>query len=154
MRVDRAFREIAAPADRIYRALVTRGAVETWLPPPGASGVIHDFEPTPGGAFRMTLTFEATGETGAGKSSANTDVVDGRFLELVPKERVRQRFTFNSEDPKFAGAMTMTWRLSPTPGGTRVTVEAEDVPVGISTKDHEAGMAASLENLAHYVARP
>ena len=50
--------------------------------------------------------------------------------------------------------MTMTWRLSPAPGGTRVTVDAEDVPVGISAKDHEAGMAASLENLAHYVERP
>ena len=68
MRVDRAFREIAAPSDRIYRALVTREAVQAWLPPPGAAGVIHEFEPKPGGAFRMTLTFEAPGESGAGKS--------------------------------------------------------------------------------------
>ena len=50
--------------------------------------------------------------------------------------------------------MTMTWRLSPAADGARVTVEAENVPVGISAKDHEAGMAASLSNLADYVERP
>lgn len=151
MRVDRASRDIAAPVDRIYRALTTREAVQTWLPPPGASGVVHEFDPRPGGAFRMTLAFDSPG---VGNSSADTDVVEGEFLELAPGELVRQRFTFRSDDPRFAGAMTMTWRLSPAPGGARVTVEAENVPVGISAKDHEAGMAASLDNLADYVERP
>ena len=103
MRVDRASREMAAPAERIYQALTSRDAVQTWLPPAGARGIVHEFEPRVGGAFRLTLVFDTPGETGARKSSSNTDVVDGEFLDLVPNQRVRQRFTFSSEDPAFAG---------------------------------------------------
>ena len=151
MRVDRASREIAATAESIYQALTSREAVQTWLPPEGARGIVHEFEPRVGGAFRLSLVFDTPGETGARKSSSNTDVVDGEFLELVPNQRVRQRFMFNSENPDFAGAMVMTWTLMPATGGTHVTVAAENVPVGISPQDHEVGMASSLANLAGYV---
>lgn len=151
MRVDRASREMAAPAERIYQALTSRDAVQTWLPPAGARGVVHEFEPRVGGAFRLTLVFDTPGETGARKSSSNTDVVNGEFLDLVSNRQVRQRFTFNSEDPALAGAMVMTWTLTPAMGGTHVTVSAESVPVGISPHDHEVGMASSLANLARYV---
>jgi len=78
-------------------------------------------------------------------------VVDGEFLELVPNELVRQRFTFRSEDPSFAGAMFMTWRLTQTAVGTQVDLAAENVPAGISLHDHELGMASSLRNLAEHV---
>lgn len=112
---------------------------------------MHEFEPRVGGAFRLTLVFDTPGETGARKSSSNTDVVNGEFLDLVSNQQVRQRFTFNSEDPAFAGEMIMTWTLTPAMGGTHVTVAAENVPVGISSHDHEVGMASSLANLARYV---
>jgi len=95
--------------------------------------------------------FDTPGETGARKSSSSTDVVDGEFLELVPNALVRQRFTFRSDDPAFAGAMVMTWILSPTTTGTQVDLAAENVPAGISPQDHAVGMASSLRNLASYV---
>ena len=142
--------QIAAPADRIYRALTDRDAVQAWLPPEGAKGIVHAFDPRPGGAFRMTLVFDTPGETTA-KSSENTDVVEGEFLDLVPNERIRQRFTFQSEDPAFAGAMDMTWTLIPTSRGAQVAVVAENVPAGITPQDHEAGLMSSLANLAKYV---
>ncbi len=151
MRVDRASRELAAPAERIYQALTSRDAVQTWLPPAGARGIVHEFEPRVGGVFRMTLVFDTPGETGARKTSSDTDVVNGEFMDLVANRQVRQRFTFSSEDPAFAGAMVMTWTLTPVVGGTQVTVAAENVRVGISPHDHEVGMASSLANLARYV---
>ncbi len=151
MRVDRAVRWMRAPAGSIYRALTTRDAVQTWLPPAGARGLVHEFEPRPGGPMRITLTFETSGETGAGKSSENTDVVEGEFLELVPDQLVRQRFTFVSDDPAFAGAMVMTWRLTPRNGGAEVEITAEDVPPGIRPEDHQQGMQSSLANLAKFV---
>jgi uncharacterized protein YndB with AHSA1/START domain len=151
VRVDRASRQIAALPDRVYQSLTNREAVQSWLPPAGARGIVHDFEPQAGGAFRMTLVFETRGETGARKSSSNTDVVDGEFLDLIQNSLVRQRFTFKSDDPSFSGAMVMTWRLTPTKGGTLVAVEAENVPAGISPHDHEVGMESSLANLARYV---
>jgi uncharacterized protein YndB with AHSA1/START domain len=151
VRVDRASRHLAAPADRVFQALTNRDAVQGWLPPAGARAIVHAFEPRQGGAFRLTLVFDTPGETGARKSSSSTDVVDGEFLELVANELVRQRFTFRSDDPSFAGAMVMTWRLTQTTTGTQVDLAAENVPAGISPQDHEVGMASSLRNLAGYV---
>jgi len=78
-------------------------------------------------------------------------VVEARFTELVPGERVVQVVDFVSDDPAFQGAMTMTWALSPAEGGTRVEIRADDVPDGISADDHAAGLASSLQNLADYV---
>jgi len=150
-RVDRSTRTIAASAHRIYRALTSQAAVQAWLPPAGVRGTVDAFDPRPGGAFRMTLTFDDPGETGSRKSSRTSDVIVGEFVELIPDRLVRQRFTFQSEDPAFAGAMLMTWTLAVLPGGVEVAVAAEDVPEGISPRDHEVGMASSLANLAKYV---
>jgi uncharacterized protein YndB with AHSA1/START domain len=151
MRVDRASRYIAATAERIYRALTDPNAVQSWLPPEGARGILEEFEPWAGGAFKMTLVFGTAGETGTRKSSLTTDVVDGEFLELVPDRLVRQRFTFRSDDPSFAGAMVMSWTLTPGLGGTDVEIAAENVPTGITPQEHAVGMASSLANLAKYV---
>ena len=146
-RTDRASRLIMAPADLVYRALVDPAMVVEWLPPRGARGSIDEFDPRPGGAFRMTLTFEDSSHT-KGKSTSKTDVVRGQFVELEANRRVTQRFAFDSADPAFAGTMTMTWTLEPQVEGTALAVTAEDVPVGIRAEDHEAGMASSLSNLA------
>ena len=50
-----------APPERVYRALVDPAMVREWLPPKGARGSIDEFDPRPGGAFRMTLTFDDAG---------------------------------------------------------------------------------------------
>lgn len=60
------------------------------------------------------------------------------------------RIDFASDDAAFAGTMTMTWTLTEVEGGTEVSVQADDVPPGISASDHEVGIASSLANLAAY----
>ncbi len=96
------------------------------------------------------LTYaEAT--TAGGKSSANTDIVEARYVDIVRDDRVVQAVDFVSDDPAFAGTMTMTWAVSPVDGGTRVDFIADDVPDGISADDHLAGLASSLENLAAHL---
>jgi len=146
-RRDTASRFIKASPRVIYGAFVTREVVAKWLPPQGATMEVQTFEPWVGGRFQMTLTFLGI----PGKSTANTDVVVGRFVELVPPERIVQAFEFASPDPAFAGTMTMRWALESTTGGTVVTVTAENIPSGISRTDHEKGMASSLASLAAYV---
>jgi hypothetical protein len=64
---------------------------------------------------------------------------------------VVQAVGFVSDDPDFAGTMTMTWEVTPVDGGSRVDIRAEDVPAGISAEDHAAGLASSLANLAAYL---
>ena len=58
---------------------------------------------------------------------------------------------FVSDDPAYAGTMTMTWEVSAEDGGTRVDITADDVPDVVSREDHAAGIASSLLNLADYL---
>ncbi len=150
LRVDTASKIIAAPPEVIYQAFVDRDALLAWLPPEGMTGEILEFEPRPGGAFRMALHYP---EAGRGKTTEDTDVVDAEFAELVPGKRVVQLVRFKSDDPAYRGTMRMVWDLEPVPEGTRVIILAEDVPEGINKEDHDVGLKSSLENLAAYVTR-
>jgi uncharacterized protein YndB with AHSA1/START domain len=130
-RTDRMSRVIAAPPEQIYAAMVDREALETWLPPQGMTARFERFDAHAGGSYRLVLTYEGRGQA-AGKATADSDVVEARYVSLVPGVRVVQEVDFESDDPAFAGTMTMTWEISPTGRGTRVTITAEDVPDGIS----------------------
>ncbi len=149
-RIDIASRLIRASPRAIYDAFVDPEAQARWLPPDGMTGRFERFEPWPGGRFRMVLTY--VGEhANAGKSAADADIVEGRFVALVPAERIVQAADFESDDPAFAGTMTMTWALRGVPDGTDVTITAADVPRGISAEDHAAGLASTLAHLAAFV---
>jgi uncharacterized protein YndB with AHSA1/START domain len=149
-RTDTASRLIRSSPERIYAALVDPEALTTWLPPAGMSGRFEHFDARPGGSYRLVLSY-ADASSAPGKTSADSDVVDARFVELVPGVRVVQAVDFVADDPAFAGTMTMTWELAPRDGGTRVEVRAEEVPEGISEEGHAVGLASSLENLAAFV---
>lgn len=151
-RTDTASRVISAPVERVYAALVDPDALAAWLPPEGMSGRIERFDARPGGSYRMILTY-ADASTAPGKATADSDVVESRFVEIVPGVRVVQAVDFVSDDPAYAGTMTMTWAVSTVDAGTRVDIRADDVPAGIRAEDHAAGLASSLANLATYVER-
>ncbi|MGM1065444.1 SRPBCC family protein [Saccharothrix sp. Mg75] len=149
-RTDTGSRVIAAPPERVYAALVDRDALAAWLPPTGMSGGFDRFDARPGGSYRLVLTYaDASGSPG--KATADSDVVEARFVDLVPGRRVVQAVDFVSDDPAFAGTMTMTWEVTAVGTGTRVDVRADDVPDGISAEDHAAGIASSLANLAAHL---
>ncbi len=149
-RTDRASRTIAAPVERVFAALIDPEALVAWLPPEGMSGRIEHFDARPGGSYRMVLTYLDPSEA-PGKTSADADVVDVRFVDLVAGDRVVQAVDFVAEDPSYAGTMTMTWSVVAVEGGTRVDIVADDVPDGISAEDHAAGLASSLANLARHL---
>lgn len=151
-RTDRASRDIASSADRVYAALVDPEALAVWLPPDGMTGRFERFEARVGGAYRLVLTY-TDGAGAAGKASADSDIVEARFVDLTPGRRVVQAVDFVSDDPAFAGTMTMIWDVSDAGDGARVEFRAENVPAGISADDHAAGLASSLANLAAYVER-
>jgi hypothetical protein len=62
-----------------------------------------------------------------------------------------QAVDFVSDDPAYAGTMTMTWEVTAVDAGTRLDIVADDVPDGISAHDHAAGLTSSLTNLATYL---
>lgn len=151
-RTDTGFRVIAAPPERVYAALVDPEALRAWLPPDGMTGGFDRFDARPGGSYRLILTY-ADVSSSPGKATPDSDVVEARFLDIVPGVRVVQAVEFVSDDPSYAGTMTMTWEVTAVDTGTRVEIRADDVPDGISAKDHAAGLASSLANLAAYLER-
>ncbi len=97
-RTDRASRVIAAPPGRVWATLVDPGALTAWLPPGGMTGRFERFDARPGGSYRMVLTYsDASGAPG--KAIAESDVVEARFVDIVPGERVVQAVDFVSDDP-------------------------------------------------------
>jgi len=151
-RTDKAVRVIEATPERVYAALVDPDALAAWLPPAGMTGRFERFDARPGGSYRMVLTY-ADASTASGKATADSDIVEAHFVDIVPGVRVVQAVNFVADDPRFAGTMTMTWEVTPTDDGTRVEIRADDVPSGVSAEEHAAGLASSLANLAAHVER-
>jgi uncharacterized protein YndB with AHSA1/START domain len=149
-RTDVASRVIHAKPEAIFAALIDREALSTWLPPAGMTGRFDHFDLRPGGSYRLILTY-ADAARGSGKATADSDIVRGRFVDIVPGVRVVQAVDFVSDDPAYFGTMTMTWELSDAADGTRVEVRAENGPAGISAEDHAAGLSSSLANLAQHL---
>ena len=143
---------MAAPLTEVYAALVDREALTAWLPPDGMTARFERFDPRPGGSYRLVLTY-TDGSGAQGKATTDSDIVEARYVDIVPDVRVVQAVDFVSDDPAFAGTMIMTWQVSAVDEGTRVDITADEVPDGISAEDHAAGLASSLADLAVYVER-
>lgn len=140
---------VDAPPGAVYRALLDPGAVQAWMVPTGMTSRVHSFEPHVGGSFRISLTYDEP--TGTGKTTAHTDTYHGRFVKLVPDEKVVEVLEFETGDPAMRGEMTVTIELTPAGGGTDVAVTHDGVPPGVSPSDNEIGWRSSLSRLAALV---
>lgn len=148
-RIDRATIDVAASPDAVYAAFTDPAVLMRWLPPDTMRGRALAYDFREGGRYRIELTYDDA--DAAGKTTERTDISSGRFVALEPGARIVQTVEFESSDAAFAGEMTMTWTFTPSPRGTTVTVTAEDVPPGITAADHDAGLRASLQNLARHL---
>jgi len=115
-------------------------------------GRVEQFDARPGGSYRMVLTYPDASNS-PGKSTQDSDIVQARFIELIPGQRVVYAVDFVSDDPDLANTMTMAWELTAADGGTRVDITADDVPDGVPAQDHLDGMTSSLDKLAQYLER-
>jgi uncharacterized protein YndB with AHSA1/START domain len=140
---------VNAPRATVYRALLDARAVATWMVPTGMSSHVHAFDPREGGSFRISLRYDPP--TGTGKTTAHTDTYHGRFVKLVPNERVIEVVEFETTDPGLRGEMTITITLTDADGGTDVHALHEGLPPGLSIADNEAGWRSSLAKLAALV---
>ncbi|MGC9410381.1 SRPBCC family protein [Streptomyces sp. DZ1-3] len=149
MHSTRVSHHVRAPRPAVYRALLDPAAVAAWRVPDGMTAEVHAFEGREGGALRVSLTYEEP--SGAGKSGARTDTYQGHFARLVPGERIVEVLEFESADPAFQGAMTMTTTLTDADGGTRVEVVHEGLPDAVPAADNEKGTRMALAKLAALV---
>ena len=124
-------------------------SVQHWMVPDQMTSRVHSFEAREGGTFRISLTYDSP--TTAGKTNAQTDSFQGRFVRLVPDTEVVQAVEFESTDPEMGGEMTITYTLADADGGTDVVGVHENLPPGVSPADNELGWSMALEKLAKLV---
>src|SRR5687767_8110370 len=98
-------RHVKAPREAVYRALLDPDALARWRVPDGMTCLVHEFDAREGGRLRVSLTYDAP--TGTGKTTAHTDTYHGRFVQLVPNERVVEVDEFETDDPALRGEMTI-----------------------------------------------
>jgi len=140
---------VNAPRERVYRALVDANTIAAWMVPTGMTSHVHEFDPREGGTFRISLTYDEPAR--AGKTTAHTDTYHGRFVQLVPNERVVEVVEFETADPGLRGEMTITITLADAGGGTDVLAIHDGLPRGLSAAENEAGWRSSLAKLAALV---
>ena len=133
----RLHRVLRAPGDRIYRAFTSPDAFAKWLPPFGFFAKVHHMEAKVGGTYRMSFTNMTTGLSHS---------FGGRYLELVPGERLRYTAAF--EDPNMPGEMTTTVNLRKVLVGTEVNIEQSGIPAMIPPEACHLGWQESLTLLA------
>ncbi len=96
---------IHAPQHIVYGAFIDPHMLAKWLAPGTMRGHVHMFDPSVGGKFRMSLTYQNVDESPdgkGGKSSDDTDTFEGEFVELTPDEKIVWATEFEADDPDFA----------------------------------------------------
>lgn len=142
---------IKASAEALYRAFTDPTVRSAWQAPGNMTAKVHEFDLRVGGGYEMSLFYPQSERERHGKTSQHEDRFSAQFLELTPSRRIVEAISFHSADPAFSGKMFMVVMLEEKDGGTEVTVLFENIPVGISPGDNEAGTQASLEKLARYL---
>jgi uncharacterized protein YndB with AHSA1/START domain len=133
-------RVLRATPERVYRAFLDADAMAKWLPPNGFTGKVHHLEARVGGTYKMSFTNFSTGRSHS---------FGGRFLELVPDERIRHTDQF--DDPNLPGEMQTTVTLKKVSCGTELHIVQEGLPDVIPPEACSLGWQESLALLAKLV---
>ena len=133
-------RVLRAPAERIYRAFLSPDAIVKWLPPNGFTCTVHQLEAKVGGMHKMSFT---------NFSSGHSHSFGGKYLELVPNERIRYSDKF--DDPNLPGEMQTTISLKQVSCGTEMNIVQEGIPDVIPPESCCLGWQESLALLAKLV---
>jgi uncharacterized protein YndB with AHSA1/START domain len=136
----RLHRVVRTTPAKVYRAFLEADALIKWMPPSGFTAKVQHLDPRVGGGFKMSFTNFGTGATHS---------FGGKYLELVPPERLR--YTDKFDDPNLPGELTMTVTLKQVLCGTELTIVQEGVPAVIPAEMCYLGWQESLAQLAALV---
>jgi uncharacterized protein YndB with AHSA1/START domain len=136
----RLHRVLRAKPEKVYRAFLEAEAMARWLPPNGFTCKVDRLDAKVGGTYKMSFKNFSTGK---GHSFG------GKYLELVPGERIR--YTDQFDDPNLPGEMQTTVSLRKVVCGTELNVVQEGLPEVIPPEMCYLGWQESLDHLARLV---
>jgi uncharacterized protein YndB with AHSA1/START domain len=133
-------RVLKSTPERVYRAFLDPDAMAKWLPPHGFTGKVHSIEPRVGGTYKMSFKNFTTGESHS---------FGGKYLELVPNERIRHTDRF--DDTNLPGEMITTITIKQVSVGVELNVVQEGIPEAIPAEACYLGWQDSLTLLTQLV---
>jgi len=133
-------RVLRAKAERVYRAFLDPDAMVKWLPPNGFTGKVHEIDAKVGGIYKMSFTNFSTGHSHS---------FGGKYLELVPNQRIRHTDRF--DDANLPGEMITTIVIAPSVVGVELNITQEGIPAAIPADACYLGWQESLTLLAQLV---
>jgi len=133
-------RVLKSTPDRVYRAFLDPDAMAKWLPPHGFTGKVHSIEARVGGSYKMSFKNFTTGESHS---------FGGKYLELVPNERIRHTDRF--DDANLPGEMITTINIKQVSVGVELNVVQEGIPEAIPAEACYLGWQESLTLLTQLV---
>ena len=133
-------RVLKSTPDRVYRAFLDPDAMAKWLPPHGFTGKVHSIEARVGGTYKMSFKNFTTGESHS---------FGGKYLELVPNERIRHTDRF--DDTNLPGEMVTTITIKQVSVGVELNVLQEGIPEAIPAEACYLGWQESLTLLTQLV---
>src|SRR6266480_7128467 len=136
----RLHRVLRAKPEKVYRAFLDADAMAKWLPPNGFTGKVHQLEAKVGGTHKMSFTNFTTGHSHS---------FGGKYLELVPNERIR--YTDKFDDANLPGEMQTTITFKQVFCGTELNITQEGIPAAIPAEASYLGWQDSLTLLAKLV---
>jgi len=136
----RLHRILRAKPDKVFRAFTEADAMARWLPPSGFTCTVDHLNAELGGTWRMAFRNFTTG---------NSHSFGGRYLEVVPGQRLR--YTDQFDDPGLPGEMVTTVTLRQVSCGAELEVVQEGLPEAIPLELCYLGWQESLEHLARLV---
>ncbi|MGA2135576.1 MAG: SRPBCC domain-containing protein [Bryobacteraceae bacterium] len=94
------------------------------------------------------MTYTRAQDSFRGKTIPDADSFRGRFVELIPNEKVVWAIEFHADDPGLSGEMHLIVTFADADGGVCVSSQCDNIPTAIRLEDHETGSRSSLANLA------
>lgn len=136
----RLHRILRSKPERVYRAFLEADAMVKWLPPHGFTGKVEHLDARVGGTYKMSFRNFTTG---------NSHSFGGKYLELVPNQRIRHTDVF--DDPNLPGELMVTIDIKPVLCGVELNIVQEGIPDVIPVEMCYQGWQESLTLLAQLV---
>lgn len=136
----RLHRVLRSKPERVYRAFLDPEALVKWMAPHGFTAKVHHMEPRVGGTYKMSFKNFSTG-------SAHS--FGGKYLELVPNEKIRHTDKF--DDPNLPGELQVTITLKQVSVGVELQIVQEGIPDVIPVEACYLGWQESLTLLTQLV---
>lgn len=128
-----------APRDQVYRAWTEAEAIGLWMGPEGTVAEVTEFDPQPGGGYRIVI-----------KGEERDYPVAGTFVDVSPPERLVLTWIWETGD--YAGVETLVeLTFAAVPEGTELSLVHRRLPDWTAAERHTEGWTSTFRCLAAYL---